>query len=146
MYLWTDWLGTTWLNKCVKSLASEHPLTSNIINGAIHCWNRKDSTFTIFIDPFEGNSGWKSLFGWHAKSRHCLLTHWLPITSFLLLTDTFYSNIFRCNYLRNETYFLSFFAFCKFTFKFEHFQENVDPHRWRILKLTDSERRCSINI
>ena len=31
------------------------------------------------------------------------------MTSILLLTDATYCNIFRCNYLRNEKYFLIFF-------------------------------------
>ena len=48
-----------------------------------------------------------------------------PLTSIdlLFLIETSYSNIFRCNYLRNEKYFLNFFGISKFRFNFEHFQK-----------------------
>ena len=38
-----------------------------------------------------------------------MLTHWLPITGILFLIGTTYSNIFRCNYIKNKKYFLLFF-------------------------------------
>ena len=50
-----------WLDKCLKSPVSEDPLTSNIGNGTKHCSELNDSTFTIFIDPFEGSLGWKNV-------------------------------------------------------------------------------------
>ena len=31
------------------------------------------------------------------------------MTSILFLTEAIYCNIFRCNYLRNEKYFMNFF-------------------------------------
>ena len=108
MYLWTYGLRKTWLDKCLKSPVSEDPLTSNMVIGLKHCWNVKNSTFTIFIDPCEDNSGWKSLSEWYAKFQDCLLTLWLPIRSTLFLLETIYSNNFRYNYLRNEKYFLNF--------------------------------------
>ena len=52
----------------------------------------------------------------------------LPITYILFLTEKIYSNIFRCNYLRNEKYFILFFAFFKFRYNFENFQKKDDPH------------------
>ena len=45
----------TWLHNCVKTPISEDPSTSNMVNGPKHCWNMKDSTFTISIDHWEGN-------------------------------------------------------------------------------------------
>ena len=48
-------LRKTWLDKCLKSLVSEDPLTSNVVQGPIHCFNLNDSTFTIFTDDCEGN-------------------------------------------------------------------------------------------
>ena len=48
-------LRKTWLDKCVKSLASENPLTGNVVNGPKHCFDLNDSTFTIFIDHCEGH-------------------------------------------------------------------------------------------
>ena len=57
-----------WLDKCLKSPLSEDPSTSDMVNGPKHCWNLNDSTFTIFIDHFESNSGWKDPCEWYAKS------------------------------------------------------------------------------
>ena len=55
-----DGLRKIWLYKCLKSLLSEDPSTSNIVNGWKHISNLNDSTFTIFIDHCEGNSVGKS--------------------------------------------------------------------------------------
>ena len=44
----------------------------------------------------------------------------------LFLIEAIYWNILRCNYLRNEKYFLNFFfAFCKFRFNFEYSQKKM---------------------
>ena len=56
MYFRTYGLEKTWLDKCLKS-----PLSSKMVNGAKHCSELNDSTFTIFIDTCEANSGFKSL-------------------------------------------------------------------------------------
>ena len=56
------------LNKCLKSPLSEDPWVSNMVNGPKQHWNLKDSTFTIFIDPCEDNSGLKSLSELYAVS------------------------------------------------------------------------------
>ena len=42
-------LRKTWLDNCLKSLVSNDPSTSNMVNGANHCWNLNDSSFTVFI-------------------------------------------------------------------------------------------------
>ena len=49
------------LSKCLKSPVSEDPSTSDMVNGPKLCWNLNDSTFTIFIDLCENNSGGKFL-------------------------------------------------------------------------------------
>ena len=41
---------------------------SNVVKESKHCSKFNDSTFTIFIDPCESNSGLKSLCEWYAKS------------------------------------------------------------------------------
>ena len=105
MYFWTYWLWKTWLDKRLKSIVLEDPLTSNMVNGRKHCWNLNDSTFTIFIDPCR----LKNLSYWYAKSLNYLLTHCLPITSILFLAKAIYCNIIRCNYLRNKKYCLNLF-------------------------------------
>ena len=142
MYFWTYGLRKTWLDKCLKSPVSEDPLTSNMVNGPKHCWNLNDATFTIFIDPLEGKSGWKIVSDSYAKYYDCLLTHWLSMTSILFLIETIYCNIFRCNYLRNKKTFSNFFlAFWKRGLNFEHFEKEDDPHSWCICELADSQRR-----
>ena len=105
MDFWTYGLRKTWLDKCLKSPVSEDPLTSNMVNGPKHCWNLNDGTFTIFIDPLEGKSGWKIVSDSYAKYYDCLLTHWLSMTSILFLIETIYCNIFRCNYLTKKKTF-----------------------------------------
>ena len=132
-YFWTYRPRETWLDKCLKSLVSEHLLTSNIVNGRKDSSKPNNSPFTKFIDPFEVNSDWKSLTDWYGKSQECFLTHWLAIKGIIFLTETIYSNIFRCKYLRNEKYFLHiFFEISKFTFNFEHFVKKDDLHSWCI--------------
>ena len=109
MYLWTYGLGKTWLDKCLKRPISDDRSTSKMVNASKYCWNLNDSTFTIFIDPREDKSGWKSHSEWYPNPQDCLLIHWLPITSILFLTGAISSNIFRCNYLGKKKYFLNFF-------------------------------------
>ena len=109
MYFCTYGLRKRWLDKCLKTIVSEDRSTSNMVNGPKHCWNLNGSTFTIFIDPCERNSDWKSLSYWYAKSQDCLLTHWLPIRSIDFWIETIFSNILRCNYLRNKKCFLNSF-------------------------------------
>ena len=53
------------------------------------------------------------------------------MTRILFLTEEIYCNIFSCNYLRNEKFFLHFFfffAFSKLTFNFEYFLNKDYPH------------------
>ena len=48
-------LQKTWLHQRPKSPVSEEPSKSNIVNGPKHCSNLNDSTFSIFINHWEGN-------------------------------------------------------------------------------------------
>ena len=68
MYFWIYELSKVWLDKCLKSPVSEDSSTNNMGNGPEHCAKLNDSTFTIFIDPCEGNSGSRSLSELYAKS------------------------------------------------------------------------------
>ena len=124
MYFWIYGLEKTSLDKCLIGPVSEHPSTSHMVNGPKHCWNLNDSTFTIFIDHCECNSGPKSLSEWYAKSEDCLLTHWLPKASIIFLTEAIHCDMFRCNYLRNEKLSPNFFfAFSSFIFIFKIFKQ-----------------------
>ena len=55
MYFLTYRLQKAWLDQCLKSPVSEDPSKSNKVNAPKHCPNLKDSSFTIFIDQWEGN-------------------------------------------------------------------------------------------
>ena len=109
MYFWTFELRKTWLDKWLKSPVWEDPSTCKMVKAPKHCWNLKDSTFTIFIDHCEGNSVGKSFSHWYGKSRSCLLTHWLSMKSILFLIETIYRSIFRCSYPRNKKILPIFF-------------------------------------
>ena len=50
MYFLYYGLPKTWLDQCLKSLLSEDPSKSNMVNAPKHCSNLKDSCFTMFID------------------------------------------------------------------------------------------------
>ena len=68
MYCRTYGLCKTWFDKYLKRSVSEDPSKSRMVNGRKHCSELNDSTFTIFIDLCEDNSGWKNLSKLYAKS------------------------------------------------------------------------------
>ena len=70
----------------------------NMVNVPKHCRNLHHTTFIIFIGHWRGNCVRKGLSYWHAKSCDCLLTHWLPMKSVLILIETIRRYQFRCNY------------------------------------------------
>ena len=82
------WILKTWLDKCLKSPVPENPLPRTIVNVRKHCWNLHHSNFIIFIHHCQGNWVGKGPSYWHVKSWHCLLTHWLPMKSILLMIGT----------------------------------------------------------
>ena len=76
-------------------LFTQDPSTRTMVNGRKHCWKLNHSNFTIFIDNCKYSWGWKRFYKWYAKTYDCLLSHWLPMTSILFLTEAIYWNIFR---------------------------------------------------
>ena len=54
-------LSKTWLDQCPKCLVSEDPSKSNMVNAPKHGSKLKETSFTIFIDHWEGNCLTKSL-------------------------------------------------------------------------------------
>ena len=102
------WTPKTWLDKWIKSPFSEELLERNMTVVPKRYWNLHHGTFIIFIDHCEVNWNWKGLFYLHANSWDCLLTHWLPMKSILLLIDTIWGYQFRFNSLRKKNIFLSF--------------------------------------
>ena len=55
MYLRTYPLQRMWVDKTLKSPDSENPSTSNMANELKHSSKLNGGTFTISIDPHEGN-------------------------------------------------------------------------------------------
>ena len=51
MYFLTYRLKKTWLDKCLKSLVSEDPSTSNMVKGTKKGSKLNNSTFTNFLTP-----------------------------------------------------------------------------------------------
>ena len=69
MYFRIDELRKTWLETCLRSSLWEDPSKSNMGNNQKYCSNLNESTFIIFVDPCEENSGWKNLSALYAKSE-----------------------------------------------------------------------------
>ena len=61
MYFRNYGLPKTCLDQWLKSPVLQHPSKSNTVNAPKHCSNLKDTSFTIFIDHWEGNCLTKSL-------------------------------------------------------------------------------------
>ena len=138
MYFWTYWLWKTWLDKRLKSIVLEDPLTSNMVNGRKHCWNLNDSTFTIFIDPCR------------LKKSLILICKIFELFVNTLSAHYKHSVLSKGNFLQHYQMQLSqkqkilpqfVFAFSKCRFIFEHFQKKYDPYSWCIFELTDCEKR-----
>ena len=54
MYFQNYGFRKTFLDKYLKSRASEDPSKINMVNGIKQCWNLNGTPFTRFIDHFEG--------------------------------------------------------------------------------------------
>ena len=61
MYFGYYGLLKTWLDQCLKSLVSEYPSKTKMVNATKHCSHLKESPFTTFIDHWEVNCPTKSL-------------------------------------------------------------------------------------
>ena len=62
MYFRNYGLPKTLLDQFLKSLLSEDPTKSNMVNAPKNCSNLRDTSFTIFINHWEVNCLTKSLF------------------------------------------------------------------------------------
>ena len=86
-----------------KSFDSEHVKGSQTIMKS--SWEQ----FYHIFHHSEGKWFGKYLPYWSLKSQGCLLTHELSITSILFRIVRIFPSIFKCNYLKNQNHFLSFF-------------------------------------
>ena len=130
------------LERNQKSIASEYPRTSNMVNGPKHCWNLNGGTFVIFIDHCERN--------WVSKGS--VLAIW-NIWRLFVYTLTAYKkySVLNREYLTQPIHmqlsmktkdFLSiFFSNSKPYIKFGKFSKKDDTHSYCISEITNSEKR-----
>ena len=137
MYFQNYGFQKTWLDQSLKIPVSEDPTKRNMVNATKHCWNLKDSTFTILIDQCQGN--WQHLyhFNWSMSRQMSLLVICKILRRFsntlsaygkysLLNTDNLMQPI-QMQLSWKENLFSAFFsAFSKSRLNFEHFQKK----RW----------------
>ena len=101
-------MSNTWLDNSLKSTVSEYPLTVNMLKCPKHLWNLHGSSFIIFFHHAEGKGFRKYLPDLSLKSKACLLTHGLLITSIFFQDVRIRRSIFKCYYLKNPEHLLRF--------------------------------------
>ena len=96
---------------------------SQYVKGSKHLWNQYKRTFIIFFHNSEDRRCGKYLPSWGLKSSGCLLALLVPITSILFGIVRICRSLFKCNYLKNQNFFLSFFVpLMESISNFKHFQ------------------------
>ena len=100
------WLQKMWLLKCIKGPVLEHTLTVSVLTGPKHCWSPYGNTFILCFHQSKKNWFGKILCELVLKCYVYLLTHWLPMTSILLVISGIYRDQIKCNYLKNQKLFL----------------------------------------
>ena len=111
------------------SLLNRGTLTQHI---QMHLSQKERNSFEFFCAFFKSTLNF--------KSKNCLLTHWLPMTSILFLIEAFYYNVFRCSYLKNKKLFLNYLCIFQTYIKFWKFSTKDDPRSLCFSEITDSER------
>ena len=106
-YFRNYWLRKTCFLKCLKVPVSEHPLAIDVLMGPKQCWNLHDSTFTLLFHHSEINSVENTTYS-DQKSYDCLLTHWMPMTSILVMTGRTSCKPCKFNYLKIEKLLMKF--------------------------------------
>ena len=150
MCFWTYGLRNTWLetglSKVCESPVSEDPLRSNMGNGPKHCSKLNNSIFTISVNPWESNSGFKCL-SVICKILRLFVNPLNANDKYSLLNRGNLLQNFQMQFFRKEKLFLIFFfIFSNFRLNIEHFLKKVDGHSWCILELTDNENRGYIKV
>ena len=111
-----------------------------MVNVPKPCRNLLHSTFSMFIDHYEGNRVWKRISYWHAESWDCLLIHWLPMNSLLFLIETIWRSNSDTIISEKETFPQFFHGFLISILNFKYFERKYDPHRFCISDITASEK------
>ena len=109
MYFRNYRLWKTWLDRCLKSPDSEHPLTHNMLKGPKHLLNLHGNTFIIFFITLS-----KTDLENVSLSDRWSLGHFVHASTaddkYFLGKVRISCNHFKCNYLKKKmTLFLNFF-------------------------------------
>ena len=139
------WTPKTWLDEWIKSPFSEELLERNMTVVPKRYWNLHHGTFIIFIDHCEVNWNWKGLFYLHANSWDCLLTHWLPMKSILLLREKIYDTNSDAITSGRKNFSQFFSVFSKSRLNLNNF-ETDNPHRFCISEIMYSEKVVNKNV
>ena len=133
------WTLKTWLDKCLKSPILEELSARNMTVVPKRCLNLHHGTFIIFIDHCQVNSNGKGIFYLHAKSWDCLLTHWLPMKSILLLIETIYDTNSDAIISWRKNFSEFFTVFSNSRLNLNNFDKTDNLYRFWISEITDSE-------
>ena len=125
MYFRCYSLSETWLDNSLKRAVSEHHLKVNMLIGPKHLWNMHENTLIILFHHSKGKWSGKCLPYWNLKSQGWLLTHWLPMTSILHEIPGNCNFLFKCNYVKNENLFHTFFSIDGIYIYLKHFEKKV---------------------
>ena len=108
MYFQNYRLSKIRLDHLMKNATTEYPSRVNMLKDPKHIWNLHESTFIIFSHYYESKWFGKFVPWWSLKSRGCLLTHWMPITSVLFRIVRIWRSLLKCTSLKNKNLFPSF--------------------------------------
>ena len=75
----------------------------------------------------------------------CLLTRWLPTTSYLVAIETIYGCQFKSNYLKNENLFADFSLSSWYLLEIYNVLKKNEPHKWIFSGVIDSKRWAYLN-
>ena len=122
--------------KCITGLVSENPLAVNVLTSPKNSWNLQKSTLILLFYHSGPNWARKSYFQSDLRFQDCLLTHWLPTTSILVVIGRIYRYQFKWNYLKNHRLFaLHFFYIISSYMKFSMFWKKMSLIGQVFLKL-----------
>ena len=133
------------LFKCITRLVTENLLEVNLLLRPKYSWNLKKSTFFQVFHHSDPNWVSKSYFQSDLRFLDCLLTRWLPTTSYLVAIETIYGCQFKSNYLKNENLFADFSLSSWYLHEISNVLKKNEPHKWIFSGVIDSERWAYLN-
>ena len=124
------WLWKTRLLQCLRGPVWEHPSVINVLTGPKHCWNLHESTFFPFYGSIWNKLSCKMSLLLRSEILGLfvitLLTHWLPVTSVLIIRGRTLWKQFKCIYLKRRFFFIIFLL----SFQNLHEFWNTFKKRW----------------